>query len=250
MRHLTTALVALLAFFVLASGAHAIDLTTTPQTPLPAVAQRALAVAPEFWNRTAECPNGIATYATTDAPLAAGHCLLFFNPAALATDSPNGVCWKLLHEYGHLLGHGHSDDEHSIMYGGGRVIFESGSFRESFQGQGWCYGHGFYRRWRAYNAFVASHPRSVARGAQADNPIDPTPKLERPAFSIGYDAAHAALDTYAQATDGHVIVGPCARRGTLSIVCRARIVGPVSGRYRVIVTRDRENYVIRVRLAG
>jgi hypothetical protein len=69
---------------------------------------------------------------------------LLFNPkVAFAGDSPNTVCWKILHEYGHLAGlhlRDTFDDECSIMYGGARIIFESGPFHEAFQGQGWCQG--------------------------------------------------------------------------------------------------------------
>jgi hypothetical protein len=66
--------------------------------------------------------------------------------------------------------------------------------------------------------------------------IAPVAAQARPTFREARTAVHWGLDRYSDSTDGKLILGGCTPRGRKSVVCRARIDGPVPARYRCIIT--------------
>jgi hypothetical protein len=70
----------------------------------------------------------------------------------------------------------------------------------------------------------------------------------RPTFYQAHLATWLTLNNYANIVDGRLVVGPCRYRGSFTTVCRARIDGPVSERYRILVTgTPARNFLVTVR---
>src|SRR5689334_4546221 len=65
--------------------------------------------------------------------------------------------------------------------------------------------------------------------------VPPGVAQARPTFGEARGAIHVIFANYAASFDGRLIVGPCARRGKRSVVCRARITGREPERLRVVV---------------
>lgn len=64
------------------------------------------------------------------------------------------------------------------------------------------------------------------------------PAATRPSSKVGRNVVRAYLAAYAEGMDAKLVIGGCAPKGRLSVVCRARITknGKTIDRYRVTTT--------------
>jgi hypothetical protein len=67
----------------------------------------------------------------------------------------------------------------------------------------------------------------------------------RPTCAQAHTATHIVLGDFAEVMGGHVVVGPCAKRGKYSTICRVRVVGRLKSHYRILVTGTRNgNFLV------
>ncbi len=70
----------------------------------------------------------------------------------------------------------------------------------------------------------------------------------RPTALDARASARLVLSTYAEATNGRLVVGTCAPLGQRSYSCKTRIAGPVTQRYTVVTTKVSDGFWIQALL--
>lgn len=84
-----------------------------------------LGAAQSYWQATPNCPGGVAgvqlVAGNTQGGLMAADspgCTIYYNPQNMPL-RPWSWCVVIVHEYGHLLGYGHTAVQTDVMYAGG-----------------------------------------------------------------------------------------------------------------------------------